>query len=121
MKTKEKILDYLAKKPMATVEDITGELGMSHQTVATSLSTLRKRGKVKATDSRPAKYVVPLEKPVKGNDGQQNFGGRIDGLDRENQELRGEVNRLHGELNECRRKLSKLAQRIVRETLYGKD
>jgi DeoR/GlpR family transcriptional regulator of sugar metabolism len=51
MKTKEKILDYLAKNPMATVEDITGELEISHQTVASSLITLRKRGKVKATDS----------------------------------------------------------------------
>jgi sugar-specific transcriptional regulator TrmB len=121
MKTKEKILDYLAKNPMATVEDITGKLEISHQTVASSLSTLSKRGKVKATDSWPTKYVVPPKKPVKGNDGQQNPVDLIEGLNRENQELRAEINRLHNELNECRRKLSKLAQRIVRETLYGKD
>lgn len=121
MKTKEKILDYLAENPMVTAEEITGELGINHQTVASSLSALRKRGRIKATDSWPTKYVIPRKNSVKGDDGHQNLVDRIDGLNRENQELRGEINRLHGELNECRGKLSKLAQRIVRETIRRKD
>lgn len=58
MKTREKILDYVMKKPMATAEEITVVLGINYQTVVTSLSTLKKTGKVKATDSWPAKYVV---------------------------------------------------------------
>ena len=120
MKTKEKIQDYVLKKPMATSEEITDELGINHQTVMTALSTLSRKGKGKVTDSWPTQYVVPPKKPVKGDDGQD-LVDYIEGLNRENQELRAEINRLHGELNECQRKLSKLALRIVRETIYGKD
>lgn len=121
MKTKEKILDYVVKKPMATAEEITDELGINHQTVVTSLSTLSRNGKVKATDSWPTKYVVPPKTPMMGDDGQQDLVDYIERLNRENQELKAEINRLHGESNECRRKLSQLAQRIVRETIYRKD
>jgi predicted transcriptional regulator len=120
MKTKGKILEYVMKKPMATAEEITDELGINHQTVVTLLSTLNRKGKVKATDSWPTQYVVPSKKPVKGDDGQDPVD-YIERLNRENQELRTEINRLHGELNECQSKLSKLARRIVRETIYGKD
>ena len=119
MKTREKILDYVKKKPMATAEEITDELGINHQTVVTSLSTLSRKGKVKATDSWPAKYVIPPKKPIKMNNGQD-FLGYVDKLNLENQELKTENNRLRGELNECRTKLSKLAQRIVSETIYGR-
>ena len=121
MKTKEKILDYVMKKPMATAEEITDGLRIGHRTVVMSLSTLSRRGKVRATDSWPTKYVVPAKKSVKGDEGQQDLVDYIERLNRENQELSAEINRLHGELNECQRKLSKLAQRIVRETIYGKD
>lgn len=120
MKTREKILDYVRRKPMATVDQISGELGMNYKTVIASLSTLKRKRKVKATDSWPTKYVVLPKKPVKVNN-EQDLMDYVDKLDRENQELKAEINRLRGELNECRRKLGKLAQRIVRETLYGKD
>jgi predicted transcriptional regulator len=118
MKKREKILDYVRKKPMATVEEITGELGINYRTVIASLSTLERKGKVKVTDSWPAKYVVLPKKPIR--DDGQGLLDYVEGLNRENQELKAEINRLRGELNECRRKLGKLAQRIVRETLYGK-
>jgi predicted ArsR family transcriptional regulator len=55
MKTKEKILDYVRKKPMVTAEQITGELGINHETVIASLSSLKRKGKVRATDSWPTK------------------------------------------------------------------
>ena len=120
MKTREKILHYVRKKPMATAEEITGGLGMNHGTVIASLSSLKRKGEVRATDSWPTKYVVLPKKPVKGNNGQ-GFMDYVEELNRENQELRAENNRLRGELSECRRKLSKLAQRIVSETIYGRD
>jgi DeoR/GlpR family transcriptional regulator of sugar metabolism len=120
MKRREKILDYVRKKPMATVEEITGELGINYETVIASLSTLERKGKIKATDSSPAKYVVLPKKPLRGDNGQ-GFMDYVDGLSRQNQELKAEINRLRGELGECRRKLAKLARRIVRETIYGKD
>jgi len=120
MKTREKILDYVKKKPMSTAEEITGGLDINYETVIASLSSLKRKGKVRATDSWPAKYVIPPKKPIKMNNGQD-FWGYVDKLNRENQELKTENNRLRGELNECRRKLSKLAQRIVSETIYGRD
>ncbi len=33
MKTKEKILEYVEKKPIGTAEEITEGLGMNHETV----------------------------------------------------------------------------------------
>jgi predicted transcriptional regulator len=59
MKTKEKVLEFVTKKPMCTVEEITGELHMNHETVIASLNTLKKKGKVRATDKWPAKRFLP--------------------------------------------------------------
>ena len=120
MKTRERILDYVRKKPMVTAEEITGGLGIHYETVLASLSSLKKKGKVKATDSWPAKYVVLPKKPVRGDNGQD-FMDYVEKLNREYHGLKAENNRLRGELSECRRKLARLAQRIVRETIYGKD
>jgi predicted transcriptional regulator len=33
MKTREKVLEYVKKKPMSTAEEITEGLGMNHETV----------------------------------------------------------------------------------------
>ena len=118
MKTREKILDYVRKKPMATAEEITGGLGINHETVIASLSSLKRKGKVRATDSWPAKYVVLPRKPVERDNGQ-GFMDYVEELNRENQELKAENNRLRGELNEYRGKLARLAQRIVRQNIYG--
>jgi len=119
MKTREKILDYVRKKPLATAEDITGVLGINHETVIASLSALKRKGKLRATASWPHKYAVLPKKPVKKDNGQE-IMDYVDTLKRENQELRAEHNRLRGELSECQRKLARLAQKLVRETLYGK-
>lgn len=119
MKTREKILDYVKKKPMATAEEITGGLGINHETVIASLSSLKRKGKVRATASWPTKYMVRPKKPVKV-DNEQDLMDYVDKLNRENQELKAENNRLRGELNECRGKLARLAQRIVRQNIYGK-
>ena len=118
MKRREKILDYVKKKPMSTAEEITGGLDINYETVMASLSSLKRRGKVRATDSWPTKYVVLPKKPVKGDNGQ-GFMDYVEELNRENQELRVENNRLRGELNEFRGKLARLAQRIVRQNIYG--
>ena len=120
MKTREKILDYVRKKPMVTAEEITGGLRINYETVIASLSSLKRKGKVRATDSWPAKYVVLPRKPIKVDNGQD-FMEYVGKLHRENQELRAENNRLRGELSECRRKLARLAQRIVRQNIYGID
>ncbi|NIS59330.1 MAG: hypothetical protein GTO13_01075 [Proteobacteria bacterium] len=120
MKTKEKVLEYVKKKPMSTVEEITDGLGMDHGTVFTSLNTLKKRGKVKATRSWPAKYAVVPKKPIKGNDNRY-LMDYVEELNQKYEEVKAENNRLRGELEEYRRKLSKLAQRIVRQQIYGKD
>jgi sugar-specific transcriptional regulator TrmB len=116
MKTREKILDYLEKKPMATTEEITGGLGINYETIIGSLNSLKRKGKVKATASWPTKYVVSPKKPVKVDNGQD-FMDYVDKLHRENRELKAENNRLRGELNEYRRKLARLAQRILRENI----
>ena len=116
MKTREKILDYVKKKPMATAEEITGGLGINYETVIVSLNSLKRRGKVRATDSWPAKYVIPQKKPIKMNNGQDLLD-YVDKLNRENQELKTENNRLRGELDECRNKLARLAQRILRQNI----
>ena len=120
MKTREKILEYVKKKPMATAEEITGGLGINYETIIASLNSLKRKGKLKATDSWPAKYVVPPRKPIKVDNGQD-FMEYLDKLHWENQQLRAENNRLRGELNEYRRKLARLAQRIVRQNIYGID
>ena len=119
MKTKEKVLDYVEKKPMSTVEEINEGLGMNHVTVLTSLNTLKKRGKVKATHSWPAKYAVLPEKPMKGND-NRGFMDYVEELNQKYEEVKAENNRLRGELEEYRKKLSRLVQRIVRQQIYGK-
>jgi sugar-specific transcriptional regulator TrmB len=120
MKTREKILDYVRKKPMATAEEITGRLGINYGTVIASLSSLKRKGRVRSTDSWPTKYLVLPKNPVRVSNGEDlmDYVGK---LDQENQELKAENNRLRGELNECRRKLARLAQRIVRQTIYGDD
>ena len=120
MKTKEKILDFVAKKPMCTIEEITGELHMNHETVVASLNTLKKKGKVKATGKWPPQYAVPPKKPIKGNDGQC-FIEYVEELNRKYEQLKTENNRLRGELQVCRKKLVRLAQRIVRQNIYGKS
>jgi predicted transcriptional regulator len=120
MKTKEKILDFVRKKPMCTVEEITGELHMNHGTILASLNTLKRKGKVKATDTWPKKYAVPSDKSTKLNDGQ-GFLEYIEELNRKYEEVKAENNRFRSELQECRRKLMRLAQRIVRQDIYGKD
>jgi hypothetical protein len=120
MKTREKILEFVTQKPMCTVEEITGELHMNHETVIASLSTLKKKGKVRATEKWPAKYAVPPKKPIQGNGGQC-FIGYVEELNRKYEQLKAENNRLRGDLQECRRKLVRLAQRIVRQDIYGKD
>jgi predicted transcriptional regulator len=119
MKTKEKILDFVRKKPMCTVEEITGELHMNHATVIASLNTLKRKGKVKATDKWPAKYAIPPNKPIKGNEGQ-GFIEHVEKLNRKYEQLKAENTHLRGELQECRSKLARLAQRIVRQDIYGK-
>lgn len=118
MKTREKILDYLKKEPMATAEEITGGLGINYETIIASLNSLKRKGKVKATGSWPTKYGVPPKKPIKVDNGQE-FIDYVDKLHRENRELKAENNRLRGELSECRSKLARLAQRIVRQNIYG--
>jgi sugar-specific transcriptional regulator TrmB len=120
MTTKEKILEYVRKKPMSTAEEITGELSINYHTIIASLSTLKRTGKVKATDSWPIKYAVPPKKPIKGGNGQ-GFMDYLEELNRKYEELKAENNRLRGELGECQRKLMRLAQRIVRQDIYGKD
>lgn len=76
--------------------------------------------KVRATDSWPTKYMVLPRKPVNVNNGQDfDFMDYVKKLNRENQELKAENNRLRGELNEYRGKLARLAQRIVRQNIYG--
>ncbi len=117
MKTRKKILDYVRKKPMATAKEISTGLGINHDTILAMLSTLKKKGKVKEADSWPAKYVVLRKKPIKVND--QDLVDYVQKLTREFQELREENNRLRNELNECRGKLTRLAQRIVRQKIYG--
>ena len=121
MKTREKILDYVRKKPMATAEEITGGLGINHETIIASLNSLKREGKVKATDSWPIKYAVLPKKPIKGNNGQSfmDFMDYVEEINRKCKELKAENNRLRAELEECRRKLVKLAQRIVRQNIYG--
>jgi sugar-specific transcriptional regulator TrmB len=120
MKTRENILDYVRKKPMATAEEIGGGLGINYETVIASLSSLESKGKVRSTDSWPPKYVVLPKKPVQANNGQD-LMDYVGMLNRENQGLKAENNRLRGELNEYRGKLARLAQRIVRETIHGND
>jgi len=44
MKTREKILDYVKKKPMATAEEITGGLGINYERVISLLNSLNKEG-----------------------------------------------------------------------------
>jgi hypothetical protein len=83
-----------------------------------SLNSLKRKGKVRATDSWPAKYVFPPKKPIKVNNGQDLID-YVDSLNRECQELKTENNPLRNELDECHRKLVKLAQRIVRQNIYG--
>ena len=117
MKTREKILDYLKKKPMSTAEEITGGLGINYKTVTVSLSALKGKGKVKATDSWPAKYAIPPEEPARGDNAQRSMD--CVELKRKYDELRAENNRLRVELDECQRKLVRLAQRIVRQNIYG--
>jgi len=118
MRTKEKILDYVREKPMATAEEITGGLGINYETIIASLSSLKRRGKVRATDSWPTKYAVLPKKPVKADNGQ-GFMDYVEELNRKYEELKTENNRLRGECNEYRRKLARLAQRIVRQDIYG--
>ena len=118
MTTKEKILEYVRKKPMSTAEEITGGLSINFKTVIASLNTLRRKGKVKATDSWPIKYAVPPKKPIKGGNGQ-GFMDYLEELNRKYEKLKAENNRLRCELGECQRKLVRLAQRIVRENIYG--
>ncbi|NIN01197.1 MAG: hypothetical protein GTO24_24825 [candidate division Zixibacteria bacterium] len=120
MKTKEKILDFVRKKPMCTVEEISGELGMHHETVIASLNTLKRKGKVNSTDTRPSKYAVLPKKPMKWND-EQGLIEYVEELNRKYEEIKAENNRLRGELQEYRRKLVRLAQRIVRQDIYGRD
>ena len=93
---------------------------IDHETVIASLSSLKRKGEVRATDSWPTKYVALPRKPVKVNNGQD-FMDYVEKLNRVYQELKAENNRLRGELNECRRKLATLAQRIVRQNIYGND
>jgi len=45
----------------------------------------------------------------------------VEELNRKYEEIKAENNRLRGELQEYRRKLVGLAQRIVRQDIYGKD
>ena len=120
MKTKEKILEFVMKRPMCTAGDISGELHVHHETVIASLNTLKRKGKVKATDKWPKRYAVPPNKPMRWNDGQ-GFMEYIGELNRKYEEVKAENNCLRGELQECRRKLMRLAQRIVRQDIYGKD
>ena len=120
MKTKEKILDFVRKKPLCTVEEITGTLHMNHGKIIASLNTLKRKGKVRATDTWPKRYAVSPNRPMKLNDGQGSMG-YIGELDRKYEEVKAENNRFRGELQECRRKLIRLAQRIVRQDIFGKD
>jgi sugar-specific transcriptional regulator TrmB len=117
VKTREKILDYVRKKPMATAKEISTGLGINHDTIVATLNTLKRKGKVKEADSWPVKYVILPKKPIKVND--QDFVDYVQKLDRELHELREENNRLRNELSECRGKLARLAQRIVRQEIYG--
>jgi predicted ArsR family transcriptional regulator len=120
MKTKEKILGFVMRKPMCTVGEISGELHVHHETVISSLNTLKRKGKVKATDTWPKRYAVPPNKPMKWNHGQ-GFTEYVGELNRKYEQLKAENTHLHGELQECRSKLMRLAQRIVRQDIYGKD
>lgn len=105
---------------MSTAQEITGGLGINYETVVASLNTLKSKGKVKATDSSPTKYAFPPKKPIKVDNGQD-FWGHVDRLNRENQEPKAENNCMRAELNECRRKLARLVQRIVRQNIYGNN
>ena len=115
MKTREKILHYVRKKPMSTAEEITTGLGINYKTVTTLLSTLKRKGMVKATDSWPTKYELPLKETVKWDNGWD-FMDYVE-LKRKYDELRAENNRLRAEVNEYRKKLARLAQRILRENI----
>jgi predicted transcriptional regulator len=120
MKTKEKILDFVMKKPMCTVGEISGELHMHHETVIASLNTLKRKGKVKATDAWPKRYAVPPNRTMKWNNGQ-GFMELVSGLNGKYSEVKAENNRLRSELQECRGKLMRLAQRIVKQDIYRKN
>ena len=93
-------------------------VGINYETTIASLNTLKKKGKVKANDSWPIKYTALPKKPGRWDDGQE-IMDHFDRLTRENRELTAEINRLRGELNESRRKLARLAQRIVRQDIFG--
>ena len=117
MKTRKKILDYVTRKPMATAKEISTELGINHDIIVATLNTLKRKGKVKEADFWPPKYVVLRKKPIRVNG--HDLVSRMEELNRELRELREENNRLRNELSECRGKLARLAQRIVRQNIYG--
>lgn len=118
MKTSEKILDFVMKNPMSTAEDITAGLGINYDTIIISLNTLKRKGKVKAINSWPTKYLALIKKAIERNNGQ-GFEAYVEELNWKYEELKAENNRLRRELDECRRKSVGLAQRIVRENIYG--
>lgn len=103
---------------MSTAGDITGKLGINYETVIASLRTLKKKGKVRENHSRPPQYVVLPKKNIKGNNGQ-GFIDYFDKIKREYNEVKAENNRLRAELDKCQRELVTLAQRIVRQDIYG--
>jgi len=84
------------------------------------LNTLKRKGKVKATDTWPKRYAVPPNKPMKWSEGQGSME-YIGELNRKYEEVKAENKHLRSELQQCRRKLTRLAQRIVRQDIYGKD
>ena len=82
---------------MSTAEQITIGLGINYETVIASLNTMKRSGKVKATNSWPAKYAVLPKKAQKMVNGQgfmdyvEEFNRKYGELKVENYRLRDEV------------------------------
>lgn len=116
MVVRKRILKYLRENPKSTADEIAEGLGVKQKTVTGALSALKRKGEVEATDSWPPRLSVAEGDPEKLNYGitVQDFMEYTIKLKREYDELRAENNRLRVELDDCKKKLVRLAQRVLK-------
>jgi sugar-specific transcriptional regulator TrmB len=121
MVLKKRILNYLRENPKSTAGEIVNGLGVKHETVTGALSSLKRKGEVEATDSWPRRFSVVEGEPVKADYGitVQDFMDYATKLKREYDELKAENTRPRVQLDECHKKLVRLAQQIVKQNIYG--